>query len=834
MRRIIRWEHEKKKKGDHSRLHYQGGWYNCLLLFGGALCCLASAYRQMEELLDGIDGLTLPEHAWAYIVIAAAAFTVCCGSSLLGRLWMRLLPLVLVTVCSVGYYTRHWLQVEDGILYILRMYVEQIAEYYERTIFFPIGIREEAPAALLFWLCVCFFGLFALGAALRRMGILLLLPLAMLTAGLAVGKPLGFESMLWMFAGALALRMYRMSATERVSVRTAQLAWMLGLCLVVVSGCSALTVQVVAKHDEMMKRQLALEDAALALPVWNLFARNGEVTNDRPLGNGAEVLKVTLSDEPTENLYLKDFVADHYENGTWSIDGDAFAAAAQAQGMTAEEAGEWVWNLPGDAIEELLPYGDVMAKRWGGLSHWQGVRIAKPREFEYTISNRNFGKTAPLPYVGSLPSEFTMDGDTAAQKPWMQRSYGGSMVMGGRKGYSLADYVADSCDAMIEESFMGGAEPADENKEWQWYSDFAWKQYVNENAPESVRQWLDEMLAQLHMMDRSDYFAYFRSLHRQRDEEELQNTMRIIYTYVVEDRLSYFGSYSKELDALPAGTDPLDYFLNVSGEGYCVHYASAGTLLLQALGIPARYASGYVVFPNDFEKTPDGYTAVVTDMRAHAWTEIYLEGFGWLPCEMTPGFASGEASGIQSSDSSGAGDSQRPEKPDTTDETKDAQEDEEKEETDQTDDTPDRGKGTAGMMSPEQLIFMCCNLLIDLLAVYFVVCLSADGLRLHRKKQEWRIRQEIDSGHYRTAILDIHRRMYWILSMREFVRGKRLHDDIGYGRALGRLADRLGAVVDADRYMALVRQAYFSEDEMSEEAANFVYEVYDALKGKAL
>lgn len=833
MRRVIRWEHEKKNQGGKLRPQYGGGWYDCLLLFGGSLFCLVSAYRQMEELLDGIGGLELPEHAWMYVMAAAAVFAVCCGSGVLRRLWMRFLPLLLVIAGFVGYYARHRLQTEDGILYILRMYVVQIANYYDHRMFFPVGIRENAPAALLFWLCVCFFGLFALGAALRRMGLLLMLPLAMLIAGLAVGKAPGWESMLWMTAGALVLRMYRVSATERVSVRAAQLVGMLGLCLVVGAVCPAFTDRVVAKHDEMMKRQLALEDAVLALPVWNLFARNGEVTNDRPFGNGTKMLTVTLSDAPTENVYLKDFAADHYENGRWSTDKHAFAEAAGAQGMTADEAGEWVWNFSNDAIGEMLPSEDVMTNQWHGISNrLGGVRIAAPREFDYTVSCRNFGKAAPLPYTGRLPSELTMDGDTAAEKPWTQRSYGGSLVLGGRKDYSLADYVLDSYSAMIERYFMGEAEPADEKSERQWYDNFVWEQCADANVPEFVRQWLDGMLDQAGWPDSRAFLEYFRS---QMLQQENVNLMRMVYMSVVKERLSYLGSYSRELDALPAGADAVDYFLNVSGEGYCVHFASAGTLLLQALGIPARYASGYVVFPNDFEKTQDGYTADVTDARAHAWTEIYLDGFGWMPCEMTPGFADGSASGIQSSADKEPGNSVHPEKPDTADDdAEDLPEDEKKEEPDQTDEASDRETDRLGETLSGRMILWCSYLLIGLLVMYFILCLSADGIRSHRSRQERRIRQEIDGGHYRTAILAINRRMYRILAVRELSRGRRLHDDSGYRSALGRLAGRRGAAVDADLYMELVRQAYFSEDEMSAENADSVYAVYDALKGRVL
>ena len=74
-----------------------------------------------------------------------------------------------------------------------------------------------------------------------------------------------------------------------------------------------------------------------------------------------------------------------------------------------------------------------------------------------------------------------------------------------------------------------------------------------------------------------------------------------------------------------------------------MHFASAGALILQSLGVPARYASGYVVELSAFHKEKKGYQADVPDYNAHAWVEIYLENIGWVPVEMTPGYTNDSA-----------------------------------------------------------------------------------------------------------------------------------------------------------------------------------------------
>ena len=95
------------------------------------------------------------------------------------------------------------------------------------------------------------------------------------------------------------------------------------------------------------------------------------------------------------------------------------------------------------------------------------------------------------------------------------------------------------------------------------------------------------------------------------------------------------GSYRLDVSRQPANYDFAVYFLTESREGYCVHFATAAAAMYRALGIPARYASGYRVSVKEASQVTD-----VTDMDTHAWAEIYLSGLGWLPVETTPGFGS--------------------------------------------------------------------------------------------------------------------------------------------------------------------------------------------------
>jgi hypothetical protein len=54
-------------------------------------------------------------------------------------------------------------------------------------------------------------------------------------------------------------------------------------------------------------------------------------------------------------------------------------------------------------------------------------------------------------------------------------------------------------------------------------------------------------------------------------------------------------------------------------------------------GIPARYVEGYLITPEDIQNSPGG-TIEVSQSAAHAWTEIYVDGVGFVPVETCPKF----------------------------------------------------------------------------------------------------------------------------------------------------------------------------------------------------
>ena len=132
--------------------------------------------------------------------------------------------------------------------------------------------------------------------------------------------------------------------------------------------------------------------------------------------------------------------------------------------------------------------------------------------------------------------------------------------------------------------------------------------------------------------------------------------------HIIEEKLGRFFqnnyTYSLKPGATPYGKDYITFFLNESKKGYCVHFATAATMISRYLGVPSRFVEGYAIDFDEVamdgellenEKIEDyqfgynafgGNTAVikleVNDGSAHAWSEIYIDGEGWIPLDVTP------------------------------------------------------------------------------------------------------------------------------------------------------------------------------------------------------
>lgn len=109
----------------------------------------------------------------------------------------------------------------------------------------------------------------------------------------------------------------------------------------------------------------------------------------------------------------------------------------------------------------------------------------------------------------------------------------------------------------------------------------------------------------------------------------------------IESFLRTRFAYTLKLSGKP-GDDPLADFLFVTRAGHCEYFASAMTILLRTLDIPAREVNGFL--PGEYNDVAGDY--IVRGSDAHSWVEVYFPGAGWVTFDPTP--PASEKSGLLS------------------------------------------------------------------------------------------------------------------------------------------------------------------------------------------
>lgn len=291
--------------------------------------------------------------------------------------------------------------------------------------------------------------------------------------------------------------------------------------------------------------------------------------------SSAEAYRVTVDQIPQGTLYLKGFVGAKYGEKAWEAYDDRHLE---------EYYREHGLELPAD-YRQLANMGYEAAGASGGGEGFGTGRIVIEE-----VGGK--GSYSIYPYGALLTEEFQVYGDSSVARKGKEYEFQYRTFRGNHRT-----------------SFLGG--------EWE-RMERQYREYVYDNFCEFPAK-------QLPLLKDSLEGAGIRT-------ESVSICALDLMKYLEKQAVYYLDA-----DKNPPDKDFVEYFLYESHEGYCVHFASAGVLAFRCFGIPARYVTGYVVSPEDFFMEEEGYTAVVTGKQAHAWTEVYLDGTGWVPVEMTPG-----------------------------------------------------------------------------------------------------------------------------------------------------------------------------------------------------
>ena len=517
------------------------------------------------------------------------------------------------------------------------------------------------------------------------------------------------------------------------------------------------------------------------------------IDNRPPEFNEKPVLTITMEEKPQGTLYLRGYHCGDYEDSEWKKDTTSFAKACKEYGIGEE-----------DATERLMENQFEQEEKAGSVS------------LEYEISFTKYcNEYAYLPYGAGwkkLPEGYELSGDYVVKGKEKEREISVT-------GWQRLSYLEGRMEA-----------PKDYSLFQDWYNDYVYDNYLTVSREQDAVEDLAEELREDAVL--SSYLPFITVKNHTPDTV---NYFRLQLAQGVAEYLKREGSYSLELDKLPAGEDAVEYFLENDMEGFCEHFASAGTLLLRELGVPARYVGGYIVKQSDISKEAGGYEATVMDSAAHAWTEVYLENYGWVPIEMTPGYggvseAPQEPEGTEPTAEptlppEGEPTTPPEEEPDVTpEEPTEVPNSEQGEEPENSEDGEDSNEDS------EREDSVWGKLLTGLLIVAIVAGGSViiycylQGSKRHGRKRLYGYMQR---GENRNAIRWINKLMYEQVVEKE--KKKIRYSDAEYLDALKRLYPEIEEN-RWDGYFALVRKAVYSKEQISAEEVTECYEVYKEIQ----
>lgn len=142
-----------------------------------------------------------------------------------------------------------------------------------------------------------------------------------------------------------------------------------------------------------------------------------------------------------------------------------------------------------------------------------------------------------------------------------------------------------------------------------------------ENSNPRTRAWAQDLRQQ------------FLNANTSLAEEEPIHTRNLIDFVLAHLRSQ---GYRYTLEPGVYGTHAADEFWFDRKAGFCEHIASAFAIAMRAAGIPARIVTGYQGGEANFI---DPNVLTVRQSDAHAWTEVWIKGTGWLRVDPTAAIA---------------------------------------------------------------------------------------------------------------------------------------------------------------------------------------------------
>jgi transglutaminase-like putative cysteine protease len=271
----------------------------------------------------------------------------------------------------------------------------------------------------------------------------------------------------------------------------------------------------------------------------------------------------------------------------------------------------------------------VMYVRTGAPAYWRGLVFDTYRDGAWTASQHGYRELPPYVPPRLLPAPPPENLGTFVQTVRVLRPLPGVI----NAAYPVESLYAPV--AALREDAYGTFHTPDQLKPGQTYSVVS---YLPNLTPAVLRG--ADPMDQEHLDAYPDHYDIYA------DPDPVSMRARDLASEVARGAANEYDQvmalttylqrnyrYTLNLPPVPAGKDPVDWFLFDVKTGYCEQFATAEALMLRSLGIPARLVTGYAT--GDYD--PVLNQAIVREHDAHAWVEVWFPGHGWVPVDPTPG-----------------------------------------------------------------------------------------------------------------------------------------------------------------------------------------------------
>ena len=621
-------------KSKYSRRSIISLLYKMLLIISGALIPVLAFIQSFE-----IKVYYLP-------LVLSAVFGTILFSLIIGSKRPKYILLIIITILFgiIAYYFRS--DLKDGIISIANIILNNYGRYFgERITLFSVEDINEAKCNTMFVAAVIFELTFILVAgSWYRVRVWLhgvitgIFVGAILVLGLMPNAILSMLLIAYLYAvtiaGGLNKRSKKLIKGKNILAINDGINAKAGMIVVVIIVAVNLVLMglinpvgynrddAINKIDKAVNKKIE-EIKKLELFKGNLFS-NGEASGgiaDGRLGQtgslkytGESAMKVTVP-KNSNGFYLRGFVGGKYDSDKWeriTDDGERYYKSKLSL------SGNWL-SYTYDLLRSEAAVNEEFEKAYG-------KKLKSKMIIELTGAAKEYFYS---PYFANLSNNITdLDLRVTDKIEGSTEIVFTDYIVD--KDYYFYDYLisADLIDNVVSEH------------------QFVYEYFVNEYYCNGWEKQVSD-----------DIVDEFKAETGRAGFSKYNGTNLKICINQVKDYLSDNMEYTLSPGKLKEGQDFLDEFIFVKKKGYCSYFATAATIMFRAQGIPARYVEGYIITDEDYKEnviksekikqyisfsgevgTVDYVQLDIKDYRAHAWTEIFVEGFGWIPIEVTTGY----------------------------------------------------------------------------------------------------------------------------------------------------------------------------------------------------